>query len=73
MDEWVLKLEQVLYRLADGDVSDEDVQYIVDNIPRVQDELKQRLQSFVDEPHERKNIQYAIAAIGMYKLSKMIR
>ena len=73
MDEWILQLEAALYKLADGDVSDADAEFIMDNIPKVGDELKAQLQALVDDPKEQRNIQYALAAIGMVKLAMLAR
>jgi hypothetical protein len=68
MDDWILKLEQALFRVADGDVSDDDVEFIMANVPKLGDELQEQLQALVDEPHEQRNVQIALGLLAMYKL-----
>lgn len=70
MDNWEQTLREALTRMADGDVSDDDVEFIMANLPVVGDNLQQWLQELVDEPKEVKNVRLLLSLLALYDLYK---
>jgi len=72
MYSWEQILREALTRMADGDVSDEDVEFIMDHLPVVGYNLQQWLQELVDEPKEIKNVRLLLSLLALYDLYKAL-